>query len=89
MAFCGINDYSGNIWPIIIEKVWAKCNKTYENIISGNATECLEFLNPAPVDTFSHNDEDNNCLLDYIKSALDNKYIVLADFDNKPCISNH
>ena len=79
LAFCGINDYSGNIWPIIIEKVWAKCNKTYENIISGNVTECLEFLNPAPVDTFSHNDEDNNCLLDYIKSALDNKYIVLAD----------
>ena len=83
LAFCGINDYSGNIWPIIIEKVWAKCNKTYENIISGNATECLEFLNPAPVDTFSHNDEDNNCLLDYIKSALDNKYIVLADTNIK------
>ena len=83
LAFCGINDYSGNIWPIIIEKVWAKCNKTYENIISGNATECLEFLNPAPVDTFSHNDEYNNCLLDYIKSALDNKYIVLADTNIK------
>jgi hypothetical protein len=39
LAFCGINKFSGNIWPIIIEKAWAKCNKTYENIISGNATE--------------------------------------------------
>ena len=47
LAFCGVNDNTGNIWPIIIEKAWAKCNKTYENIISGNATECLEFLTPA------------------------------------------
>ena len=79
LAFCGINDYSGNIWPIIIEKAWAKCNKTYENIISGNATESLEFLTPAPIDTFVHIDEDSNCLLENIKMALNNKYIVLAD----------
>ena len=37
LAFCGINDYSGNIWPIILEKALAKCNRTYENIIAGNA----------------------------------------------------
>jgi len=79
LAFCGIKDYTGNIWPIIIEKAWAKCNKTYENIISGESTECLEFLTPAPVDTFSHYSEDNNSLLDNIKMALENKYIVLAD----------
>ena len=79
LAFCGINEFSGNIWPIIIEKAWAKCNKTYENIISGNATESLEFLTPAPSDTFDHINEDNNDLLDNIKMALDNKYIVLAD----------
>ena len=79
LAFCGINDYSGNIWPIIIEKAWAKCNRTYENIISGNATECLEFLTPAPVDIFPHDMEDNNYLLESIKMALENKYIVLAD----------
>ena len=79
LAFCGINDYSGNIWPIILEKTWAKCNKTYENIISGNATESLEFLTPAPTDSFAHNMEDNNYLLDHIKKALENKYIVLCD----------
>ena len=79
LAFCRINDYSGNIWPIIIEKAWAKCNKTYENIISGNATESLEFLTPAPIDTFPHEEEDNNYLLENIKMALNNKYIVLAD----------
>jgi len=79
LAFCGINDSSGNIWPIVIEKAWAKCNKTYENIISGNATESLEFLTPAPIDTFPHEEEDNNYLLENIKMALNNKYIVLAD----------
>ncbi len=78
-AFCGVNDYSGNIWPIVIEKVWAKCNKTYENIISGNATESLEFLTPAPVDTYSHIEVDNNELFQNIRNALKNKYIILAD----------
>ena len=78
-AFCGVNDYSGNIWPIIIEKVWAKCNKTYENIISGNATESLEFLTPAPVDTYSHIEVDNNELFQNIRNALKNKYIILVD----------
>ncbi len=79
LAFCGINEQSGNIWPMVIEKAWAKCNKTYENIISGNATESLEFLTPAPIDTYPHEEVDNNDLLDNIKNALNNKYIVLVD----------
>ena len=81
LAFCGINNNSGNIWPIIVEKAWAKCNKTYENIISGYATESLEFLTPAPVDTFTNKMEDSNELLDNIKMGINNKYIVLADTD--------
>ena len=79
LAFCGINDQSGNIWPMVIEKAWAKCNKNYENIISGNATESLEFLTPAPIDTYPHEEVDSNDLLDNIITALDNKYIILAD----------
>ena len=70
LAFYGINEDSGNIWPIIIEKTWSKCNKTYENIISGNATEILEFLTLAPADIFAHINEENNDLLDNIKMAL-------------------
>ena len=41
--------------------------------------ECFEFLTQAPVDTFPHDKEDNNHLLESIKMSLENKYIVLAD----------
>ena len=29
IAFAGINEKSGSIWPMILEKIWAKCNKSY------------------------------------------------------------
>ena len=46
IAFAGINDKSGNIWPMILEKVWAKYNKSYEDIISGNSAYAIQFLTP-------------------------------------------
>ena len=33
LAFCNINTKTNNIWPIILEKVWAKINSSYEDII--------------------------------------------------------
>ena len=36
IAFAGLNEKSKNIWPILLEKVWAKCKNTYEDIIIGN-----------------------------------------------------
>ena len=83
LAFAGINENSGNIWPIILEKAWAKCNKSYENIVHGNSSDVLEFLTPAPIDTLYHDEEDLENLITKIKNGLKNKYLVLADIDTE------
>ena len=42
LAFAGINENSGNIWPMVLEKAWAKCNRSYEDIIPGNSADRSE-----------------------------------------------
>ena len=54
-AFTGINRSTNNIWPMILEKIWAKVNFTYENIIAGVPSDAFEFLCPCPIDDYFHN----------------------------------
>ena len=79
LAFAGINDNSGNIWPMILEKAWAKCNRSYEDIIPGNSADAFEFLSPAPFNTYYHNAETRPTLFETITEANKKGYIVLAD----------
>ena len=78
IAFAGLNNKTKNIWPILLEKVWAKCNKTYEDIIKGNSSEAFQFLTPAPCDTFYHIYENNN-LYNLIEESLKKNYIIVSD----------
>ena len=78
IAFAGINQSSKSIWPMLLEKVWAKCNLSYEDIINGNSADAFEFLCPAPFDTYFHNSETKN-LFDTIKNAIKKGYIVVSD----------
>ena len=79
IAFAGINETTGNIWPMILEKVWAKCNKSYEDIIRGNSSDAFEFLTPAPFDIYYHTQDISNSLFKIIQEASDNNEIILAD----------
>jgi calpain-15 len=79
IAFAGINENSGNIWPMILEKAWAKCNKSYEDIIPGNSADAIQFLTPAPYDTYYHTQEISATLFKTIQDASNNNYIILAD----------
>ena len=79
LAFAGINEQSGNIWPLVLEKAWAKCNRSYEDIIPGNSADAFEFLTPAPYNTYYHNAETRPTLFDTITQANKNGYVVLAD----------
>ena len=79
IAFAGINDKTNNIWPMILEKAWAKCNRSYEDIIPGNSADALEFLTPAPIDTYYHSPESGNNLFNIIQEANKKKFIILAD----------
>lgn len=79
LAFAGLNEASGNIWPMVLEKAWAKCNRSYEDIIPGNSADAFEFLSPAPFNTFYHNAETRPTLFDTITEANKKGYFVLAD----------
>ena len=78
IAFAGINTETNNIWPVLLEKVWAKCNLSYEDIVAGNSAEAFEFLCPAPFDTFYHN-ADTTTLFDVIEKAKKKGYIIVSD----------
>ena len=78
LAFAGFNPETKNIWPLILEKVWAKLNMSYEDIISGNSAEAFEFLSPAPVETFYH-DVHFETLYEDILNADKRNYIICSD----------
>ena len=79
LAFAGLNESSGNIWPMVLEKSWAKCNRSYEDIIPGNSSDAFEFLSPAPYNTYYHNAETRPTLFETITEANKKGFIVLAD----------
>ncbi len=79
IAFAGINDNTGSIWPMTLEKIWAKCNKSYEDIIPGNSSDAFEFLTPAPFDNYFHTQDISSSLFNIIQEASNKNYIILAD----------
>ena len=81
LAFAGINPDSNNIWPLIIEKAYAKANGSYEDIINGNCSDAFRFLTPAPVETINHDYEDKT-LFDKITNSLSKGFLVMCDITN-------
>ena len=79
LAFANINPSTGSIWPILLEKAWAKCNLSYEDIIKGNSGDAFEFLTPAPVDTFFHDKIESKRLFKIIRDSLEKESIVVCD----------
>ena len=82
LAFCRINDKTNNIWPLILEKVWAKINSSYEDIIEGNVSDIFSFYTANPIKIYHHDIKYNN-LFDKIKNAIDNDFIVCADINSQ------
>ena len=78
LAFTGVNKKTKNIWPMILEKVWAKMNLSYEDIIAGNSAEAFEFLTPAPIETYYH-DVHSDVLYQIMKQADEKDFIICSD----------
>ena len=76
--FCKINNYSKNIWPMILEKIWAKINSSFEDTISGSIYDSFLFLTPAPIKRFFHDIKHEN-LFKKISKAIDDNFIVCTD----------
>ena len=82
LIFTRINNKTNNIWPLILEKTWAKINCSYEDIIEGNISDVFYFLSPSPIKIYHHDIKYNN-LFEKIKRAIDNGFIVCADINSK------
>jgi calpain-15 len=67
-----------NIWPILIEKAWAKVCWCYEGIISGHAKEALEFLLPYQNEDVSlkYSIEDAKKIWIQIHGAIKERHII-------------
>ena len=81
-SFFRYNKKTKNIWPMILEKVWAKVNSSYEDIIKGNISDAFLFFTPCPIKLFHHDIKYNN-LFEKISKAIEQKYIVCADMNSK------
>jgi len=79
ISFAGINENSGNIWSLILEKSWAKWNKSYEDIIPGNLADVFKFLTSAPYDTYFYTQDIGETLFKTIQIGNKESYIILAD----------
>lgn len=84
------------LWVMVLEKVWAKCHITYQNIIEGRSYEVYRDLLGAP--SFYHKTNIEDCY-EIIKNALANKHECVCtsnssdvDFqilDTKGLLENH
>jgi calpain-15 len=83
LAFSSVEIQDNNIWPLLLEKAWAKVNKNYNNIIDGTAGQAFQFLTPAGIDIHFHS-ENNLQLYNFIKEADDRKFIICCDISEKP-----
>lgn len=54
---CFVKVVEGKLWPIMIEKAWAKMNFSYDNIEVGMASDVLRDLTGAPVKTIWTDDD--------------------------------
>jgi len=61
---------------LILEKAWAKVNKSYENTITGYASEAFRALTGAPVEFYNHDYEED--LWDTLVQADQRNYIICA-----------
>lgn len=74
-----------NIWPILLEKAWAKINGSYEDIVTGSSCESLRTLIPYPILKFrtDNKDLDKDKLWFDIKDGLEFQYIITVSSNAK------
>ena len=78
LAFCRLNPKTNHIWPLILEKGWAKINSSYEDTITGCISDAFHFLTPCPIKHYYHDIQYDN-LFNKICKALDDGFIVCCD----------
>jgi hypothetical protein len=68
------------IWPLILEKAWAKLNGNFENIVQGYPQDFLSFLMPGPslYINLKHGEYTENQLWKMLVRGYGNNHIICA-----------
>ena len=89
LAFASSN--SQGIWPMLIEKAWAKANGSYDSIISGQCSEAFRAVTGACTSEYKIEDDNPEELFKIIYDSIRNNYLICcsSDSDLRSQILNH
>jgi len=71
------DDYP-QLWPIILQKAWAKIFGSFQATQSGNGPEAFKAITQAPIDIYVHQRTGLHALWTALKSAVNSSYPVYA-----------
>ena len=76
--------YSGpnEVWVQILEKVWAKMNKSYANTLIGSPADPFYGLNEAPCIEYIHKKYSYDKIWETLQEAMNKGFIVFSSPDN-------
>ena len=72
--FTKVNDFS--IWPLLLEKAWAKLNNNYQNALSGWPNDIFRTFTGFSCEELNHNEENPERIWDIIKTVKENNGII-------------
>ena len=84
--FLKINNYS--IWPLLLEKGWAKVNTSYQNALSGWPNDIFKTFTGLSCEELIHNQKDQEYIWKIIKIAKENNGIICASTKNEENIND-
>ena len=84
--FLKINNYS--IWPLLLEKAWAKVNTSYQNALSGWPNDIFKTFTGFSCEELIHNQKEEEYIWRIIKTAKENNGIICASTKNEENIND-
>ena len=77
------------LWPLILEKAWAKVNGSYSNSISGWPSDIFRAFTGFCCEDLNHNEETEERLWNIIKKAKENNGIISSCTKNEDVINEY
>ena len=79
--FLKVNNF--NIWPLLLEKAWAKVNSNYQNALSGWPNDIFRTFTGFSCEESIHNEKDEESVWNRIKEVKENNGIICASTKNE------
>lgn len=77
------------IWPILLEKAWAKVNGGYSNIVLGHVSDAFQALTGFPIEHISEADKiDKKDLWALLQGSDSKDYIICTGTKNEAFVEN-